>query len=626
MSFRLCAAVLAFAAAAALTGFAFSLRAGHFAPEWAWVGIAAGLVAAAAAFVQSRPPAPARRWGWTDGLVGVAFALFAVRAFCWLLYWERDSLRVGLANNIGDICRHILYERMFAAGDPLWPEHPLHAWEMLRYYPGMDFLQAMGMAVGGDEFRLLVWSGLVGSLLAALALRAWGGAFAQAGFLFAGGFAGFAVLAGGEWKDWQMTLAWKPLPTAIFVAQRGFLFALPAVVMLLCHWRAKLFPALAAARAEPASAPSRYVPTVPSWREEHGLAATAVPMVEPVAGDSPPRGLLPLWLEVVLIGALAFFQLYAFLFVVGLLGWWGLAYAGRSPVFRHVSIVLGLSAALAVPLAALETNFFAPGSSFFRWHPGWMMEPKDSFLGFWLMNFGLSLPVAAALWARMAVGRWLDAPRRGVPAAEAFVIPAGLCFLACCFFAFAPWEWDNTKLMIWSWLVVLPFLAEWLAPQMPAALRWAGCIALFFSGAVSLLAGLRAFPAGVEIGRRGEIELLGADLDRAGIPRSARFAAAPEYNHPLVLNGRRLAMGYDGHLHGYGLDYSRLRQEVDTLMLGRPGWRGAARRLGVTHIYWGPREQRRYAKSQRPWESAGGQPIEGEWGKVWPIPPGSAAP
>jgi len=24
---------------------------------------------------------------------------------------------------------------------------------------------------------------------------------------------------------------------------------------------------------------------------------------------------------------------------------------------------------------------------------------------------------------------------------------------------FAPWEWDNTKLMVWTYLAVLPFLA-----------------------------------------------------------------------------------------------------------------------------------------------------------------------
>ncbi len=612
--FRLCAALLAFAAASALAGFALTLRAGQLAPEWAWVGLAAGLVAGTAAFAQVQPPGPARRWGWTDGLMALVFALFAARAFCWLLYWERDTLRIGLANNLGDICRHVLYQRMFAAGEPWWPEHPLHAWEMLRYYPGMDFFQAMGMTLGIDELRLLTWSGLVGSLCAALALRAWGGAFAQAGFLFAGGVAGFAVLVGGEWKDWQMPLAWKPLATAIFVTQRGFLFALPAVVILCCHWRAKLFPALGGLPL-PEIRPRRHAPAAPTWREEHGLGA-------PESREAAPsRALLPPWLEVLLVGALAFFQLYAFLFVVGLLGWWAVLYAGRREVAPHVWPVLGLGLTLALPMVALETNFFAPGAGFFRWQPGWMMEEKDGFASFWLLNFGLSLPLAAGLWARVVAGRWLDGSRRGVPAAEAFVIPAGMCFLACVFFAFAPWEWDNTKLMIWSWLVALPFLAEWLAPQLPAALRWAGCLALFFSGAVSLLAGMRAHPGGIEEGKRGEIELLGADLDRAAVLRSARFAAAPEYNHPLVLNGRRLAMGYEGHLRGYGLEYDVLKREVESLLLGGPGWRGAARRLGVTHVYWGPREQRRYAKSLRPWETSASPVAEGEWGKAWAIPP-----
>ena len=48
------------------------------------------------------------------------------------------------------------------------------------------------------------------------------------------------------------------------------------------------------------------------------------------------------------------------------------------------------------------------------------------------------------------------------------VFPALAVFVICCFVKFAPWEWDNTKLMIWSYLAILPFLWSELMAHWPA--------------------------------------------------------------------------------------------------------------------------------------------------------------
>ena len=80
-------------------------------------------------------------------------------------------------------------------------------------------------------------------------------------------------------------------------------------------------------------------------------------------------------------------------------------------------------------------------------------------------------------------------------------------------------------------------------------------------------------------------------------------------------------MGFDGHLYGYGLNYDNLRREVETLMLGRPGWEKSAARLGVTYVYWGPNERKRYGKSTQPWEARGRVVGSGEWGKIIELSP-----
>ena len=51
-------------------------------------------------------------------------------------------------------------------------------------------------------------------------------------------------------------------------------------------------------------------------------------------------------------------------------------------------------------------------------------------------------------------------------------------------------------------------------------------------------------------------------------------------------------------------------------MLGRPGWEKSARRLGVTHIYWGPNERKRYAKSTLAWEASGRVVGSSDWGRI----------
>ena len=81
------------------------------------------------------------------------------------------------------------------------------------------------------------------------------------------------------------------------------------------------------------------------------------------------------------------------------------------------------------------------------------------------------------------------------------VFPALGVFALCCMIRFAPWEWDNTKLMMWSYVAVLPFLWSELFLRWPVWLRGIGCVALFWSGFISLLGGLDSNHRGFEIGR-----------------------------------------------------------------------------------------------------------------------------
>jgi hypothetical protein len=171
--------------------------------------------------------------------------------------------------------------------------------------------------------------------------------------------------------------------------------------------------------------------------------------------------------------------------------------------------------------------------------------------------------------------------------------------------------------MIWGYFLVLPFLwkdliAHWDFPEHAAV-----CIALFASGFVSLLGGLRAGHPGFELIDRARLDAVG--LVVRPLPIEARFATYPTYNHPLLLQGRKVVLGYAGHLWTEGINYENESTRLSTLMLGKNGWREAAQALRVRYIFWGRDEMTNYPTSTRPWENTTRLVASGDWGAIYDL-------
>src|SRR5213594_588421 len=223
----------------------------------------------------SKPTWPyGKIWFW---LVAAFFALFAVRSFCWLLYIDSSELKIQSPNNLGDLSLHLTLIKNFANGVPLWPDNPIYVFSKLRYPAGIDLFNALLSLIHVDLLTGLVWVGLVASLATFYAFYRWGGTFAVAGFLFNGGIAGFQFFKTWKFLDYQGTaadiakkpIAWKSIPLSMFVTQRGWLYAIPAGVVLLWHWREKFF------RQNPVA--KRVDPGSPAPAEDAGApAAVAV--------------------------------------------------------------------------------------------------------------------------------------------------------------------------------------------------------------------------------------------------------------------------------------------------------------------------------------------------------------
>jgi hypothetical protein len=199
---------------------------------------------------------------------------------------------------------------------------------------------------------------------------------------------------------------------------------------------------------------------------------------------------------------------------------------------------------------------------------GWIMNEKG--WADFVVDFGFTLPLV--LLAGVMAFRNRDSEDR------AFAGSSLATLAVCVVVAFSRWEWDNMKLMLWAWLTLVPCLWTRVLQPLPVVLRAALCVLLFFSGAVSLIGGLDARQGHV-LAKRSELDLWRAAT--AHIPMETRFAAEPEFNHPLILLGRKVACGYSGHLWSHGLDYEPKMNLLKQSLAGSMAWSQSAPLLGV---------------------------------------------
>ena len=432
----------------------------------------------------------------------------------------------------------------------------------------------------------------------------------------------------------------------MFVTQRGFLYAIPAGLILLWHWREKYF------------------------RSEQDRSADGR-----IRGGEQ-SGSLPFWVELSLYASMPLFHLHTFIALsIALVC---LFVAGDPQIRGHI-LTLVLSALIPATFFVWLISDHFHASSVLQFHPGWAQnegEFKMSFFRFWFFNFGILVPLVLTLigfvgwqayrshqtrrlelFAAIIIGfgafvlsfwrigthgfawrlaivilfalsllAWSTARvikggigwEKKLPEEIAFIFAAAAIFTFFFSVKTAPWIWDNLKIGIWAYFIVLPFLWNQLITQWERPIRVAVCFALFASGFVSLFGGLAAGKEGFGFANRGEVDAVGFAVRK--MPLEARFAAYPTYNHPLLLQGRKVVMGYPGHLWTQGFDdYGKTNEQLGKLMQGTPDWRDLARTLHVRYIFWGREEKTNYASSTRPWEKTATLAASGTWGAIYDL-------
>ncbi len=287
-----------------------------------------------------------------------------------------------------------------------------------------------------------------------------------------------------------------------------------------------------------------------------------------------------------ILGSLPVVHTHSLLAAFVILACWaaGAVLLGQGDYWQRLKpwfLIALVTSLLALPLIAFFISHAVSGG-FLRWLPGWYANELNlSWPGFWLNNWGLMPLLAVA-----GLGLWLaqTGDRREQGRAVFVFAPFFVLFALVNLFVFAPWLWDNTKLLVWAG-VGLSGLAAWFCVRLwQDAAAWprqpgqAGIGVRLASWGVRL-AVIVALAASVASGGIDAYRVLRTDLHshvlytaedfrladwakRETDPRSV-WLTGDRHNHWLInLTGRQPLMAYRGWLWSHGYDIAQIERDI----------------------------------------------------------------
>jgi hypothetical protein len=491
-------------------------------------------------------------------------------------------------NTWSDWSFHASYTTTFVYGHNLPPQNPIFSGTPFRYTFAPDFASALLVAGGWSIPAALAWPSWAMTMLALSGLILW--ARRLTGGIGAGVIAVTLTLLGGGLGFWfffgdaarigfgntiahiprtydrfdpPVNIQWYNPILSYYLPQRSFVFGAAIVMAVLLL----LTPPLL---RTPFFRWRETVTTIgQSWRR-WTIKSEATAFL--VAGGL--TGLLPLFhvhslvvLGIVTVG-------WAILFPRP--GWLGF---------------FAVMAVLAVPrlLMAVPGDAGAPPEHQYpRWLIGWVAG-TDFPPWFWIKNTGL-------FWALLLIALLTSLALRG--RAQLLIAPFSLVFLVANLIKFQPWDWDNSKLLVFWYLasavavgaLLLRLARLHLAGAIVAGAIWLSLVA---SGVLSLLQFLPPQGPAYIWFTNEEVQLAAAV--RQQTPPKAVFVTGEQPNNPIAdLAGRSVLLSYPGWLWSYGINYAQREQDLPKIYNGGPQALELLHHYHIDYVLIGPAETSAY--------------------------------
>lgn len=508
----------------------------------------------------------------------INYSVFLTYIFFGFLFWhfakemlqvKYDGWYVGQVNLYGDLVYHLALINKFLSFPTILIDSPIYAGSKVNYPIFADYITAKISQFTGIDFALFVTT-LLGGILVLIVTHLFTKTFFNKNaiwsvstliFFMASGF-GFVYFIQDfgtsnfnftefmfniprEYTDLKDLGYWWINPfLAYFLPQRGFLFAFPiTLTTLLLLYRGHNKSNI------------RYFFIA-------GLLSGTLPLVQ-------AHSLLVL------------FILCTYYFLLSLI-----VSKFSKKIFIGWVIFGVATASLALPLFQLISSVENP-VDFIRLAPGW--TSKENFFWFWLKNLGIFMPLLllSIFWSIRKKKIFL------------LYLPFLFIFAVSNIWIFQPWEFDNSKLLIYwffaSSLLVAYFLYDQLfSENLPK--KTVGIILIFvmvISGSIDIW---RTFTkvSSYQIFSKQDLEI--GKQTQLLTPNNAVFVTAPNHNHPIpTLSGRSTLIGFHGWVWSHGSDYLTRSSEVNTIYQGGQKAEELIKKHRISYVTAGPQEIKEFS-------------------------------
>ncbi|MDQ3635837.1 MAG: hypothetical protein M3405_15230 [Acidobacteriota bacterium] len=565
----------------------------------------------------------------------LAYYLFFLILF--LAFFDRamiftdDGIFTGASQNLGDLPFHLGAIFSFTDGNNFPPQNPSFADAKFTYPFIADFLTACLVKLGASvqsamliqnvswAFSLLV---ILERFVFKITNHRLAGKLAPFILFFSGGlgfmwfFKDYWYGTQGLWEIlWNLPrdytigdnfglgnsqferLRWGNSLIALFITQRSLLFGMPLTIVVLGYlWE------IFVRERESEGAKERE-------KKKKDRSSKKIPRsLTHIVAPSLIIGLIAGTLPLIHAHSLAvLFVVSAFLFFFSLRIW-------------QEWILFGIGVAI---IAVPELLWILSGSAtntneFIAWHFGFDAR-DDNIFWFWLKNTGIFIPLlAAGLFliyfpqSRKVAKEEVSKKAKVKSKKEVektyylplttyyllFFLPFLFIFIGSNVAKFAPWEWDNIKVLIYWFVGSIPFAAfalawAWQRDKIFKAIAVLCLIVLIFSGALDVW---RTASGQMRNGVfDADAVKIAEELKKETEP-NALFLNAPTYNSAIVLSGRRSLMRYIGHLSSHGIDYAERENDLKQIYSGEASADILLKKYGIDYVLISPKEREYFAQ------------------------------
>jgi len=505
-------------------------------------------------------------------LIVIGFiGLFLIFSQVWskMLVLENGNLVAGWVNIWGDWAAHLSYTSSFAYGDNFPPQMPILAGYPFTYTFMADFISAVFIKLGLSSISAMLLPGIFLSItfcllffdLVSTFFKSQTKAFlALLIFLFNGGLGFYYFFEDIKNKSFFSVL--KNLPreythldqganiqiinhiTAEFIPQRAFLLGICLITLVLLLFQS-------------------YIKNRKSKQ---------------------------IYFAGLIVGLLPLIHLHSFLFA-NLLAIFTFFIAFDKRNFKIWLIYLIVVLSLSLP----QLYFFfshIKDLDYPRWQLGWLAyKSNDNLFWFWFRNLGIRLFL-------IPFG-FIVSPKH----LKLLFLPFLILFIVPNLFLLQPYEWDNTKLFTYSFLISSLFVVISLAFFWQKGIIGKVLAGLFFFLAV--------FAGVLDVVRLSQFQhrkiffisaenIATAEWVKQNTPSDSVFLTANNHDHPIpMLSGRKILLGFEGWLWTYGLDYGERKQIIENF-IDSPS-QSKLKIIEADYVFFGPLERESSLKPLESW-------------------------